>query len=242
MQSSANSFTVVIFSSLGEEQLAKYPRLSIERIKWLFITTENDVGNGKKIVEIIYNLYSSQTKSLRIISIDALGAEGQLSGENANNILKYLITSIEYNAKKKMRPPVDVVILPKFYLHTQKEACEIMESLWYLREHTVLISNSSLHATLPSTEVIAVGGATEQTPAQGSVLDFIVTKSGTSGMSISDREGQVPQERNKLLEDEDWQNQDIVHSLGPAVVAAIALNIMGFLSEISAIKSIPGIP
>ena len=161
------------------------------------------------------------TKTLRIICIDALDSNGELSGETANGILKYLKTSL---VSSKTRSPFDVIILPKFFLFTGKDAREIMELLWFLRKRVVLISSSSVYATLPSTEVIAVGGSTEMRKAQGSVLDIDVMniEKGTATDAASDT--------TSLINKADWLDQDLVQSLATAVVSAICLHILDCLS------------
>ena len=216
LQRSNNTRTVVIVSSKVTIDEAEYPELSIENIESTFATTKSDeAGYGNKIVKLIYNLYS-KTKFLKVMCIEAHVSKGEISGEKANDILKYLIGRIEQNVKNKTRLPVDVIVLPKFNLHTAEDAREIMESLWYLREHTVLISSSSLHATLPSTEVIAVGGDTERDVEQKSVLDFVVTTKNWQG------------EKLPLLfyDDSDWLDEVLIQSLAPAAVAAVAVNIL----------------
>ena len=207
-----NSVTVVIFSSPVNVDTSKYPKLSIQNIELSPVKPQSDdVRIANKIVDTIYNLYSSQTKSLKIICIDAVGAKGAFSVKEANESLKYLIKDINPVIS------VDVIILPNFFVDTGQDAHEIMESLWYLREHTVLITNSSLHATLPSTEVIAVGGATAKQKAQASVLDFVVAR----------KKGKSKGKESLLTEDDsDWLDGDQVQSLAPAVVAAIVLNIL----------------
>ena len=219
-----NTFTVVIFSSPVDVELNKFPQLSIKNIG-----PRKKAQAGDEIIKTIYEIFKNhmkeyEEKKLRIICIDALDLKGELSGENAEGILKSLKSSLTSQNKS----PFHVIILPKFYLHTGKEAREIMESLWYLREHVVLISSSSLHATLlPSTEVIAVGAATElQTVrSKSSVLDFLVTnrETGPTSGTSSDKE--------PLLHD--WIDQDLIRPLGPAVVSVIALSILDCLSNTS---------
>ena len=192
------------------------------------LTTESDkIGN--KIVEEIYNTYKKfdVTKSLRIICIDALGSKGELSGEKANEILNLFTSSI----KKSGKSPFDVKILPKFYIHNGKDAPDIMESLWYLRERVVLISSSSLHAKLPSTEIIAVEGATEYHKPLESVLDFVVvggkpeSKQDPTPGSLT-LEGSPEKEKFISKGHNDWLDESLVQSLAPAVVSAIALKIL----------------
>ena len=216
-----NTFTVVLFSLPFQIAKETRPKLSIRNIKWTLVTKqEHSFGND--ITKEIYWLYSKKfniTKSLRIICIDALGSKGELSGENANSILKYLKLNLENCMRNQNKSPFDVIILPKFYLYTGEDVREIMESLWYLREHVVLISNSSLHATLPSTEVIAVGAATELQKDGRSVLDFLVTNSMTGTTSKG-----TPSDEDPLLTA--WADQNRIRPLGAAVVCAIALGIL----------------
>ena len=169
-----NYFTVVIFSS-PLDHVPQYHKLLVENINRQSSTLKSN-ENESKIVETICKIYSSKlssnksTKYLRIVCINA--SKGDLSGEKTKDILKYLKSSVNKSVKKS---PIDVIILPKFSLQSSENALDIMESLWYLREHTVLISSSSLHATLPSTEAIAVRGDKVIPKTQDSVQDFVVT-------------------------------------------------------------------
>ena len=166
-------FTVVIFFSVLD-YIPQCDKLLIKNIYWPYKTQQSD-DNGNKIVETMCKIYSEakSKKYLRLVCINS--PKGDLSAEKANIILKYLKSSVE---KSRKRSPVDVIFLPKFFVQTGKDAFDIMESLWYLREHAVLISSSSIHATLPSTETIAVKGAIGHYKSEASVLDFVVSYSG----------------------------------------------------------------
>ena len=232
LKPSKKAATVIIFSSPIKKDSIRNRNISVENFSWPLLTTESEkIGNN--IVEEIYNTYKKLdvTKSLRIICIDALGSKGELSGEKANEILTLFTSSIKKSGKS---PPFDVIILPKFYMHNGKDAREIMKSLWHLRKYAVLISSSSLHAKLPSTEVIAVEGATEYHKPQESVLDFVVVggkpeskQDPTPGSSKL--EGSP--EKEKLMSEghNDWHDGSLVQSLAPAVVSAIALKILDCL-------------
>ena len=182
-----NYFTVVIFSpSLDHTCIPQYSKLLVQNIYWPSSTIKSS-KNGSKIVDTIYNTYSKLrttkcTKYLRIVCICV--AKGYLPKELAKDILQYLKSSVN---KSENKSPVDVIILPKFS-DTGKDALDIMESLWYLREHAVLISSSSLHATLPSTEIIAVRGARLIPKTQDSVQDFVVTYSKKESATVTEKQ------------------------------------------------------
>ena len=176
-----HTFTVVIFSSPTKERVEN-DNISLQDITWPETpkdqnSTENDIA-----VHFLYRYSKMLQKSCRIICIDVFSSRNKLSGDVANSVLKYLKISIEKCDKSRL---IDVIILPKFF--SGNYAREIMESLWYLREHVVLISNSSQHATLPNTEVIAVGGGTER----GSILDFVVVN--------SDKQSEQAKEDDRLV-------------------------------------------
>ena len=217
-----HTFTVVIFSSTCTKEPVEKKKFSVENITWPeTIKQKKMIGNN--IVKNIVDIYSEMLqKSCRIICIDAFGSEGKVSGEIANSVLKYLKLSME---KYKKRPPIDVIILPTFFLYSGNYAREIMESLWYLRKHAVLISNSSQHATLPNTEVIAVGGDTQQVKANGSILDFVVVS--------SKKPNEQAKEDERLLDNTDWHDTTLVQTLASVVVSAIALQIISCISESS---------
>ena len=217
-------FTIVIFSAYIKS-VPKYPKLSIRNIVWPSVTKQSN-DNGRRIVEVIYKTYTEKantSNALRIVCINAVDTRGEIVNEtSAISILKYIKLCISESTNKS---PINVIILPQFLLHTGKDAHEVMRLLWYIREHVVVISSSSLHATLPSTEVIAVGGSTEYHKAQGSVTDIVVTNSGTDDDNLA----------NKAFlydEDQEWLNEDSVQSLGPAVVSAIVLHILCCLEVI----------
>ena len=215
------NFTVVIFSSPTKERVEK-TNISLQDITWPetpkdHYWTENDIAGH------FVDRYSKMLhKSCRIICIDAFSSGNKLSGDVANSVLKYLKISIQKCDKCRL---IDVIILPKFFLYTGNYAREIMESLWYLRKHTVLISNFSQHATLPSTEVIAVAGETEQVKAQGSILDFVVVN--------SDKPPEPAKEDNGLLDHDDSLDGTIVQSFASAVVSDVALQIISSLTKTS---------
>ena len=234
--------TVVIFCSERTKDSIKYPECSTQYIKWPFITTHPHPLE-KKIVKRICKTYATlkETKDLRIICIDAMGTKGEISGQTANSILKHLKTSLEKCIKSKKKSPFDVVFFPKFFVYSGQDAREIMESLWYLREHAVLISNSSIHAALPTTEVIAVGAATELQNVQDrfSVLDFLVTNSKTeitNGTVPDKRASQIEPDKNVRIKD--WFDEDLIRPYGSAVVCAIALRILDCLQGLQGLQGV----
>ena len=207
-------YTVVVFSSkikdssLPKESKQPEFKLYMKYIDWPFGDKYRN-QNGKHIVSTIYNTYKiklKMTKSLRIVCIDALDSKGELSEETAKDILHYLKRNIEQTLKKGSSA-VDAIILPKFK-PMQSESGDVIELLWYLRKHAVLITNSSLHVTLPGTEVIAVAAETAQQSRPASVIDFVVTGSKN-----------------------EWLSFDLAKSLGPAAAAALALSILHILRE-----------
>ena len=214
--------TVVIFAS----PLQRHKNILVENLAWP-LGKKAAHGNGNVIVETIYKTYSKKLQNalpLRIICINATDSKGELPGETAKHVLKYLERSI-LSTKKKC--PVDVIILPTFSMSSGKDIGEIMESLWYLREYVVLISRSSLLATIPSTETIAVGGGTEHHKALESVLDFVVSKSKRK----SSTDSLLEIEELISAEDNNWLDEDLVQILAPAVVSAIALGILSLIKH-----------
>ena len=209
-------YTVVLFTAAYTKK-PKYKNTLFQNISLPFVSKQSH-SDSSKIVETISNTYLKRlniSKPLRIICIDD---QGKFS-EEASNIINALKTCVETN---KNVSPFEVMILPTFTPKSTKDAREIMESLWYLREHTVLISNSSLHAKLPCTEVIAVGGETEYHEAQGGVLDVVVTNSKPDDGNSTDSEG--------LLSKQDWLDRVLVQSLAPAVMSVVALGILNCLN------------
>ena len=233
--------TVVIFFSERTKDSIN-SNCSTQYIKWPFITTHPHPLENE-IVERICKTYSklNVTKPLRIICIDAMGTKGEISGQTANSILKHLKTSLEKCIKSKKKSPFDVVFFPKFFVYSGQDAFEIMESLWYLREHVVLISNSSIHSALPTTEVIAVGAAMEQQNVQSrfSILDFLVTNSETkkTGETVPDKRTSLT-EPDKNVRIKDWFDEDLIRPYGSAVVCAIALRILDCLQGLQGLQDV----
>ena len=174
----SDTFTVVIFSSPIDDW-CEAQGAEVVNILWPSVTRFHN-ANGTRLASAIFNTLRLQLqiqKNLRIVCIDALDSNGELSGERAKNVLDYLAKSMENtksNESAMKKSVIDVIILPNFNPNVAGPD-EIMNLLWYLKKHAVLISNSSLHSSLPSIETIAVSGATKfhQTPA--SVIDFVVT-------------------------------------------------------------------
>ena len=234
-----NYFTVVIFSSPLNDT-PQHHKLLVENINWSSSTKRSN-ENGSKIIDSIYKIYSKlnnnkSTKYLRIICINA--TKGDLPGEKAKDILKYLKSSVNKSVKKS---PIDVIISPKFSLQSGENALDIMESLWYLREHTVLISCSSLHSTLPSTEIIAVRGEILTPKTQDSVQDFVVTYGSndapthTKKQALEKCDKEQPGKSDKELPGKsdklNKETEESVKELAPAVVCGIALNILDCLQR-----------
>ena len=231
-----NHFTIVLVSP-PLHNIPKYKMLSVENFDWP-ISTKKYNENGREIVDTICNIYTSNrnntlsTKKVKIICINV--TKDDLSMKQAQNILKYLKTSVEKSEKKSA---IDVIILPKISINTSKDASDIMESLWYLRERTVLISSSSLHATLPSTEIIAVRGETIP-KTQDSVQDFVVTcgnketlpDTGKRAFRKSEKEESGKSDKREPGKSE-RADEERVQSLAPAVVCGIALNILDCLQR-----------
>ena len=245
MKTLGKYFTVEIFSSVLD-YIPQCDKLLIKNITWPYKTQQSD-DNGNKIVETMCKIYSEakSKKYLRLVCINS--PKGDLPAEKANIILKYLKSSVE---KSKKRSPVDVIYLPKFFVQTRKDVCDIMESLWYLREHGVLISSSSIHATLPSTETIAVKGAIGHYKSEASVLDFVLSYSGKdfkrkfpkwTGKSgtFSTREeiyewsdiNRVSETFSTREEEYEWSDINRVQLLAPAAVCGITLNILDCLQR-----------
>ena len=210
-----NFYTVVIFTS--KIRNSQQSKVELQHIDWPSSGKFSN-ENGALIVSTIYNIYTGQLKlkkPLRIVCIDALDPNGELSSQTAKDILNYLKQNIK-DAVIKGSSAIDVIILPKFK-PILNDSGDVIESLWYLRKRAVLITNSSLHVTLPGTEIIAVAAETEQQSRPASVIDFVVTGSK-----------------------KEWLTFDLAKSLGPAVAAALALGFLHCLRELDA-RAVKGI-
>ena len=140
LQELENSYTVVLFSSPIQNCIPAgqgcIHNISVPKIKG-FTGFTNE--NGAILASTIFDTYSKKLrikKKLRIVCIDALNPNGELTGNDAKSVLTCLVKQVENTLNN---PTIDVIILPKFK-SSEKDSLEIMEALWYLRQHTVLIS------------------------------------------------------------------------------------------------------
>ena len=202
LQRMENSYTVVMFSSPIQNCIPAVQdcihNISLPKIEGF--TNEN----GAILASTIFNTYSEKLrieKKLRIVCIDALNSNGELTENNAKIVLTYLVKQVENTLNN---PTIDVIILPKFK-SSEKDSLEIMEALWYLRQHTVLISASCLRASLPCSEVITVSGATKQHKTPASIVDLVVSGDKSH-----------------------WLDINLANILSPAVVAVLAIGILDF--------------
>ena len=216
-----DAYTVVIFSSPIKDW---FKRLGtrVHHISWPLVKKYHN-ENGTRLASTIFNCLTIQLeikKYLRIVCIDALNSNGELSGETAKDILHYLANSIKTVQNKSV---IDVIILPNFNSKVV-DPDEIMQLLWYLRKRTVLISDSSLHSSLPSTETIAVSGATKFQYTPASVVDFVVTARKTlRPPSFSDTDVEA------ISLYKEWINIEFARAMASGVVAAISLGIQSCL-------------
>ena len=248
-----DAYTVVIFSSPIKDWFKRLGT-GVHHISWPLVKKYHN-ENGTRLAATIFNTLRIQLQIetyLRIVCIDALDFNGELSGETAKNVLVYLAQSIQ-NAKsikktnsiekgksigntelvenielselKKKKSVYDAIILPNFNPKVA-DPDEIMQLLWYLRKHTVLISDSSLHSSLPSTETIAVSGATKTHHTPASVIDFVVTaKKAVKPPSVED----TNVEAINLYKE--WINIEFARAMASGVVGAISLGIQSCLQN-----------
>ena len=247
-----DAYTVVIFSSPIKDWFKRLGT-GVLHISWPLVKKYHN-ENGTRLASTIFNCLTIQLqirKYLRIVCIDALDSNGELSWETAKDVLHYLAQSIQ-NAKsikktnsiekgksigyaelvenielselKKKKSVIDAIILPNFNPKVA-DPDEIMQLLWYLRKHAVLISDSSLHSSLPSTETIAVSGATKIHHTPASVVDFIVTvKKARPLPSVTSASGNQDEDKQDLFRE--WLNIELARAKSPGVVAAVALGIL----------------
>ena len=210
------AYTVVIFSSPIEQWLIKQGPI-VKHIKWLLAGLSSSKSYGTHIAKTIFNTFINQLKDeqfLRIVSIEALDENGEIPAETSRQVLTYLARNV-FEAKSSDKRVIDVILLPKFnpvFLDT----IEILPLLLYLRRHSVLISNSCLDASLPSTETIAVSGATEIHSTPASVTDFVVTQGESNGNDSTEKE---------------VVSRDLVEQFALGVLAALSLGILHYLDE-----------
>ena len=226
----SDAYTVVIFSSPIKDWFKRLGT-GVLYISWPLVKKYHN-ENGTLLVSTIFNTLTVQLKSetfLRIVCIDALDPNGELSGGTAKSILDYLTQCIKHS--KKNKSAIDVIILPRFS-PTVTDPGEIMQLLWNLKKRTVLISNSSLHSSLPSTETISVTGATilHETPA--SVIDFLVTatETPTTPKEIKETKFETTNEPAPV-EDMEWLDINLARYKAPGVIAAISLDILDSLRK-----------
>ena len=216
-----DAYTVVIFSSPIKDWFKRLGTV-VHHISWPLVRKYHS-ENGTRLASTIFNCLTIQLqirKYLRIVCIDALDSNGELSWETAKDVLHYLANSIKTAQNKSV---IDVIILPCFNSKVV-DPDEIMQLLWYLRKHAVLISHSSLHSSLPSTETIAVSGATKTHYTPASVVDFVVTaRNALRPPSVSDTDVEA------IHLYKEWINIEFARAMAAGVVAAISLGIQGCL-------------
>ena len=221
LESMKDTYTVVIFSSPLPEWLVNLGPI-VQHIKWSFtgqVPTKNTYGTS--LATTIFNTFKYQleiTKPLRIITIEALDENGEVPGETSKKVLTYLAKNILL-AKSSNERVIDVILLPRFS-PVLADSAEILALLWCLRKYTVLISNSCLHPALPSTETIAVSGATEVHSTPASVIDFVVT------------EGEIKWSASREdLSKTEVLSIDLAEPLGLGALAAVAVGIVDCLHQ-----------
>ena len=218
-----DAYTVVIFSSPIKDWFKRLGT-GVLHISWPSQKKYQN-ENGTRLASTIFICLTLQLqvkKYLRIVCIDALDSNGELSGETAKNVLDYLAKSIKTAQNKSV---IDVILLPCFNSKVIDPG-GIMELLWDLRKRTVVISDSSLHSSLPGTETIAVSGATKLQNTPASVVDFVVTARKTlRPPSISDTDVEA------INLYKEWINIEFARAMASGVVAAISLGIQSCLQN-----------